>query len=93
MTDMKKIMILISLCISLLFLISCTGRQTMLEKNRGRALETAKYKHTVNPDARNMETMEGTHGLGGDAAMKNYHESFGKQNREEILSQKPWTTE
>jgi hypothetical protein len=83
---MKKIIILISLCACLLFLISCTGRQTVLEKNRGRALETAKYKHTVNPDARSTETMEGTHGLVGAAAMKSYHESFGQQKREEIVN-------
>jgi hypothetical protein len=84
-TDMKKIFILISFCVGLVFLVSCTGMQTNLEKNRGRAFEAAKYQQAVNPDAQSQEIVEGTHGLTGDASMKNYQDSFGKQDREEIL--------
>jgi len=83
---MKKIIILISFFVSLVFLVSCTGPQTALEKNRGRAVETAKYKQTVNPDPQSPEIVEGTPGLAGDAIMKNYHDSFKKQKSEEIVN-------
>jgi hypothetical protein len=87
MTKMKKIMLLlISFCVSLVFLFSCSGTQTTLEKNRGRAFESARYKQTVNPDPQSLEIIEGTHGLAGDAVMNSYHDSFKQQKREEIVN-------
>jgi len=55
--------------------------KTILEKNRGRAFETAKFIQTVNPDARSQEIVEGTPGLVGDIVMYNYYDSFTKQKR------------
>jgi hypothetical protein len=83
---MKKMIILISCCISLLFMVSCTGTQTALEKNRGRAVETAKFNHAVNPGRINHDTIEGTTGLAGDAMIQNYNDSFRQQKREEIVN-------
>lgn len=83
---MKKIITLITFCVSLVFVVSCVGTQTTLEKNRGRAFESAKYKQTVNPEPQNGEIVEGTSGLAGDGTMTSYHESFKKQKREEIVN-------
>lgn len=55
--------------------------QTMLEENWGRAFETAKFKQTINPDARSDEIVEGIPGLVGDIIMYNYYDSFTKQKR------------
>jgi hypothetical protein len=83
---MKKILIMISLCVTMIFLVSCTGPQTTLEKNRGRAFETVRYKQTVNPDAQSQEIVEGTPGLAGDAIITNYHNTFKKSKSEEVVN-------
>jgi len=60
--------------------------QPKLEKNRGRAFETAKFIQTANPDARSQAIVEGTPGLVGDAIMTNYHNSFKKEKSEQVVN-------
>jgi len=83
---MKKITLLVILMFAFVTLMSCAGTETALERNRGRALETAKFNQTVNPGRINLDSIEGTSGLAADAVMKNYNDSFRQQKRQEIVN-------
>jgi hypothetical protein len=69
-----------------MFLLSCTTTDTRLENNRGRAVETAKFSHAVDPDPQNFDAVEGTSGIAGESMINNYNDSFKKQKREEIVN-------
>jgi len=61
--------------------------ETLLEKNWGRSVETAKYNQILNPDAgKNLTPVEGLDGKATDNSVKKYEDSFKKETKQESTS-------
>ena len=61
--------------------------ETLLDKNWGRSVETAKYNQILNPDAgKNLTPVEGLDGKATDNSVKKYEDSFKKETRQENTS-------
>ena len=61
--------------------------ETLLDKNWGRSVETAKYNQILNPDAgKNLTPVEGFNGKAADNSVKKYENSFKKETMQENMS-------
>jgi hypothetical protein len=55
----------------------CVSEPTLLERNWGRAYETAKYNQILHPDAsKNLAPVEGLDGEGAENILESYRKSF-----------------
>jgi hypothetical protein len=58
--------------------------ETLLDKNWGRSVETAKYNQILNPDAeKNLTPVEGLSGKAVDNSVQKYENSFKKEGKPE----------
>lgn len=61
--------------------------ETLLDKNWGRSVETAKYNQILNPDSgKNLTPVEGLDGNATDNSVKKYEDSFKKETKQENTS-------
>ena len=61
--------------------------ETLLEKNWGRSVETAKYNQILNPEAgKNLTPVEGLSGKAADNSVQKYEDSFKKETTQENTS-------
>jgi hypothetical protein len=90
---MTKKMIALTIAGTMLALFSgCSSsgpvyEETLLDKNWGRSVETAKYNQILNPDAgKNLAPVEGLNGKATDNSVKKYEDSFKKETKQENTS-------
>ena len=61
--------------------------ETLLDKNWGRSVETAKYNQILNPDAgKDLTPVEGLSGKAVDNSVQKYENSFKKESKQETTS-------
>ena len=61
--------------------------ETLLDKNWGRSVETAKYNQILNPDAgKSLAPVEGLSGNAADNSVEKYENSFKKETKQENMS-------
>ena len=61
--------------------------ETLLDKNWGRSVETAKYNQILNLDAgKNLAPVEGLSGKATDNSVQKYENSFKKEVKQENMS-------
>ena len=61
--------------------------ETLLDKNWGRSVETAKYNQILNPDAeKNLTPVEGLSGKAAGNSVEKYENSFKKETKHESTS-------
>jgi hypothetical protein len=72
------------------FFFSCGKgyhKESLLEKNRGRAFETQVYLQTANPDAnKQAQPVMVMDGSSSDNVMKEYRKSFSTENAKETVN-------
>ena len=82
-------------CAMLALFAGCSGpagnnpfrEETLLDKNWGRSVETAKYNQTLDPEAgKNLAPVEGLDGKAAGYAVDKYENSFRKETKTESLS-------
>jgi len=89
---LKKTIALTIACAMLALFAGCSSsgpvyQETLLDKNWGRSVETAKYNQILNPDAgKNLTPVEGLSGNAADNSVKKYEDSFKKETRQENMS-------
>jgi hypothetical protein len=92
MKMMKKTIALTIACAMLALSAGCSSsgpvhEETLLDKNWGRSVETAKYNQILNPDAgNNLTPVEGLDGKATDNSVKKYEDSFKKETKQENTS-------
>jgi len=60
--------------------------ETLLDKNWGRSVETAKYNQTLDPEAgKNLAPVEGLDGQAASYAVDKYENSFRKETKPESV--------
>ena len=63
------------------------NEETSLDRNWGRSYETAKYNQILDPDAgQNLEPVKGLDGVGADASVDKYQQSFKKEQKQETIN-------
>ena len=88
----KRTIALTIACAMLAFSAGCSSsgpvyEETLLDKNWGRSVETAKYNQILNPDAgKNLTPVEGLSGNAADNSVKKYEDSFKKETKQENMS-------
>ena len=61
--------------------------ETLLDKNWGRSVETAKYNQILNPEAgKDLAPVEGLSGKAADNSVQKYENSFKKEAKQESTS-------
>ena len=89
---MKKTIALRIACAMLVLFAGCSSsgpvyEETLLDKNWGRSVETAKYNQILNPDAgKNLAPVEGLDGQATDNSVQKYENSFKKESKQETTS-------
>ena len=82
-------------CAVLALFAGCSGpagnnpfrEETLLDKNWGRSVETAKYNQTLDPEAgKNLAPVEGLDGKAAGYAVDKYENSFRKETKAESVS-------
>jgi len=62
-------------------------KETLLEKNWGRSVETAKYNQILNPEAgKDLTPIEGLSGKAVNNAVEKFENSFKKETKQESTS-------
>jgi len=88
----KKSIALTIACAMLAFFAGCSSsgpvyEETLLDKNWGRSVETAKYNQILNPDAgKNLTPVEGLDGNATENSVQKYENSFKKETKQENTS-------
>jgi hypothetical protein len=88
----KKTIALTMACAMLALFAGCSSsgpvyEETLLDKNWGRSVETAKYNQILNPDAgKNLSPVEGLDGKAVENSVKKYQDSFKKESKQETTS-------
>jgi hypothetical protein len=88
----KKAIALTMACAMLALSAGCSSsgpvyQETLLDKNWGRSVETAKYNQILNPDAgKNLTPVEGLDGKATDNSVQKYDNSFKKESKQETTS-------
>ena len=88
----KRTIALTIACAMLVFSAGCSSsgpvhEETLLEKNWGRSVETAKYNQILNPEAgKDFKAVEGLDGVSSDNTVNKYHESFKEKKKEDSIS-------
>ena len=86
---MKKTIALTMACAMLALFAGCSSsgpvyEETLLDKNWGRSVETAKYNQILNPDAgKNLTPVEGLSGKAAENSVEKYENSFKKEAKPE----------
>ena len=89
---LKRTIALTIACAMLALSAGCSSsgpvyEETLLEKNWGRSVETAKYNQILNPDAgKDLTPVEGLSGKASDNSVKKYEDSFKKETKQENMS-------
>jgi hypothetical protein len=89
---LKKALAITFACATLALFAGCSSsgpvyEETLLDKNWGRSVETAKYNQIRNPDAgKNLEPVEGLDGKAVENSVKKYEDSFKKETKQENMS-------
>jgi hypothetical protein len=79
---LKRTIALTIACAMLALFAGCSSsgpvyEETLLDKNWGRSVETAKYNQILNPDAgKDLKPVEGLSGEAAGHAVDNYEDSF-----------------
>jgi hypothetical protein len=88
----KRTIALTIACAMLALFAGCSSsgpvhEETLLEKNWGRSVETAKYNQILNPDAgKNLTPVEGLSGKAAGNTVEKYENSFKKETTQENTS-------
>ena len=88
----KKTIALTMACAMLAFFAGCSSsgpvyQETLLDKNWGRSVETAKYNQILNPDAgKDLTPVEGLDGKAAENSVQKYDNSFKKESKQETTS-------
>jgi hypothetical protein len=88
----KKTIAFTMACAMLALFAGCSSsgpvyEETLLDKNWGRSVETAKYNQILNPDAgKNLAPVEGLDGIAADNSVQKYENSFKKESKQETTS-------
>ena len=88
----KKTIALTIACAMLALFAGCSSsgpvyEETLLDKNWGRSVETAKYNQILNPDAgKNLTPVEGLDGKAAENSVQKYENSFKKETKQENTS-------
>ena len=89
---LKRTIALTIACAMLALFAGCSSsgpvhEETLLDKNWGRSVETAKYNQILNPDAgKSLTPVEGLNGKAADNSVKKYENSFKKETTQENTS-------
>jgi hypothetical protein len=89
---MKKTIALTIACAMLALSAGCSSsgpvhEETLLDKNWGRSVETAKYNQILNPDAgKNLAPVEGLDGNAAENSVQKYENSFKIEPKQETTS-------
>ena len=90
---LKKTIALAMFCATLALFAGCSStgsplrEETLLDKNWGRSVETAKYNQTLNPDAgKDLTPVEGLSGKAAENSVEKYENSFKKETKQESMS-------
>ena len=89
---MKKTIALTIACAMLALFAGCSRsgpvyEETLLDKNWGRSVETAKYNQILNPEAgKDLTPVEGLSGKAADNSVQKYENSFKKESKQESTS-------
>ena len=86
---LKRTIALTIACAMLALSAGCSAagplhQETLLEKNWGRSVETAKYNQILDPDAgKDLTPVEGLSGKAEDNSVEKYENSFKKESETE----------
>ena len=89
---LKKTIALTIACAMLALSAGCSSsgpvyEETLLDKNWGRSVETAKYNQILNPEAgKDLTPVEGLSGKAADNSVQKYENSFKKESKQESTS-------
>jgi len=89
---LKKTIALTIACAMLALSAGCSSsgpvyEETLLDKNWGRSVETAKYNQILNPEAgKDLAPVEGLSGKAADNSVQKYENSFKKESKQESTS-------
>jgi len=89
---LKKTIALTIACAMLALSAGCSSsgpvyEETLLDKNWGRSVETAKYNQILNPEAgKDLTPVEGLSGNAADNSVQKYENSFKKETKQESTS-------
>jgi len=89
---LKRTIALTIACAMLALSAGCSSsgpvhEETLLDKNWGRSVETAKYNQILNPEAgKDLTPVEGLSGKAADNSVKKYENSFKKETIQENTS-------
>jgi len=92
---LKRTIAITAVCALLALFAGCSGpagnnpfrEETLLDKNWGRSVETAKYNQTIDPEAgKNLAPVEGLDGKAAGYAVDKYENSFRKETKKESVS-------
>jgi len=88
----KKSIALTIACAMLALSAGCSSsgpvyQETLLDKNWGRSVESAKYNQILNPDAgKDLTPVEGLSGKAAGNSVEKYENSFKKETKQESTS-------
>jgi hypothetical protein len=92
---LKRTIAITAVCAMLALFAGCSGPagnnpfrvETLLDKNWGRSVETAKYNQTLDPEAgKNLAPVEGLDGRAAGYTVDKYENSFRKETKPESVS-------
>ena len=84
---LNRYLMIIGVIAITLVVFSCSGKQTLLDRNWGRSYETARYMQIVDPGAeQNLDPVLGLDGTGAAYNVGKYKESFRKAEQKEIVN-------
>ncbi len=86
---LKRCLIIIGIISIMSVMLSCSGttpahKQTLLERNWGRSIESMRYMQMLNPEAdKNLDPVLGLDGNASDHNINKYQESFKETEQKE----------
>jgi len=86
---LKRCLIIIGIISIMSVMLSCSGttpahKQTLLERNWGRSIESMRYMQMLNPEAdKNLDPVLGLDGNASDHNVNKYQESFKETEQKE----------
>ena len=90
---LKKTIAITATCAMLALFAGCSGtdgslhKETLLDQNWGRSVETAKYNQILNPEAgKDLTPVEGLSGKAAGITVEKYEKSFKKEWRDEAAT-------
>jgi phage tail tape-measure protein len=89
---LKRTIAITAACAMLALFAGCSGtggihKETLLDQNWGRSVETAKYNQILNPDAgKDLTPVEGLSGKAAGITVEKYENSFKKETKQEAAT-------